>query len=169
MGYTSLANLLETMAKDRPFMNVAYKLNTYSKSNPAYKVWYNSLNQLYKTKYNKPGLNFQVCKSNQQVIYNYELSAAEVIDLKRLPFQELQLALNYHTGNKIKEFDPEEKKRITVEVQGLLKRGFGADARYGYVSGSNERYLAKVFHRGAFPSPNTLILKLSETDQETVQ
>jgi hypothetical protein len=169
MGYTSLANLLETMAKDRPFMNFAYKLNTYSKSDPAYKVCWNSLNQLYKTKYNKPGLNFQVCKSNQQVIYNYELTAAEVIGLKRLPFPELQLALNYHTGIKIKEFDAEEKNRITVEVQGLLKKGFGADARFGYVSGSHERYLAKVFHQGKFPSPNTLILKLTETVEPLIQ
>ena len=150
------------MAKDWPFMNLAYQLNTYSKSDPAYKVCWNSLNQLYKTKYQKPGLNFQVCKSNQQVIYNYELTAAEVIDLKRLWFPELQLALNHYTGNKIKEFDAEEKNRITEEVQGLLKKGFGADERFGYVSGSHERYLAKVFYRGKFPGPNTIILKLSE-------
>uniref|UniRef100_A0A6C0I399 Uncharacterized protein n=1 Tax=viral metagenome TaxID=1070528 RepID=A0A6C0I399_9ZZZZ len=163
MGYTYLATLLETMAKDPAFMNVAYKLNTYSKSNPAYIVWWNLLNQLYKTKYNKPGLNFQVCKSNQQVIYNYELSPAQVINLIRQPFPELQLALNHHTCNKIKSFDAEEKKRISVEIQGLLTKGYGLDERFGFVSGSRERYLAKVFYRrGMFPTPNTIIFKLSQ-------
>lgn len=165
MGYSYLAKLMEKMASDREFMNYARVLNSYGKNKPEYKTTYDKLNSIYVTKYHKSGQNMTVHKTNEQEIFNYESNADAVAGLQRKPFVELQIAMRHHTGNKIKSFDDEEKKRFSPKVQKLLMSGFGLDERVGFASGVREKYIAKVYHTGKFPKYDTVIIRLAEGNQ----
>ena len=72
------------------------------------------------------------------------------------------MALRHHTGHKITSFDAEEKKRISQKIQKLMMKGYGLDKRIGFSNGIPERYIAKVFHKGKFPSTETVVLKLTK-------
>ena len=162
MGFNKLAKKLEKMAADREFMAIVKELNSYAKNRSEYKLTYDNLNSIYVKKYHAAGQNMMVYKTNEQEIYNHELTSKEVANLQRKSFLEVHMALRHHTGHKIESFDAEEKQRISPPVQKLLKKGFGIDERIGFVNGVPERYIAKVFHKGNFPSADTVILKLTE-------
>jgi hypothetical protein len=101
-------------------------------------------------------------KTNEQEIYNHELTSEEVAKLQRKSFLEVHMALRHDTGHKIESFDAEEKKRISPKIQKLIIKGYGTDERVGFASGLPERYIAKVVNTGKFPSAYTVILKLTE-------
>jgi hypothetical protein len=161
MGFNKLAKKLEKMAADWEFMAIVKELNSYAKNRPEYKTTYGKLNNMYMSKYHAAGQNMMLYKTNEQTIYNYELTSEEVAKLQRQPFLEVHMALRHHTGHKITSFDTEEKQRISPKIRKLIMNGFGLDERIGFVNGVPEQYIAKVVNIGKFPSAYTVILKLT--------